>query len=146
MPRHKRGSTRKSIKRVEVASAELVELGPDHAAWQEGSPEDLDRAPDRECKGSIVKLVPPPGTAESLVLSIERSFYEGGAKSVKVMPTQEEVVVAIEDVGEFKRPDMTDTRSLRQVAMERADRATNSHDHDALKALVAEAMDHAEAT
>ena len=140
-----KGDGWRKVSRVSVETAALIEIGADDAAWREGSPEDLDIAQDRDCPGAIVKLAPPPGTAESLVLAMERSFYVGGAKSVKVMPTQEEVVIAIDDVGEFKRPDMSDNRSLRQVAMERVDRATNSHDQDALRALVAQAMDHAEA-
>lgn len=146
MPRHVKQKKVKgpSVKRVAVESAALIEIGPDHAAWQPGSPEDLDIAPDRECQGAIVKLVPAPGTAESLVLAVERHFYEGGAASVKVMPAQEEVRVVVEG-EEFDFTEHNDERSLRQVVMERASRVTSSHDQVALEKLLIKAMDHAEA-
>ncbi len=147
MTRHRRVKEPASgkVRRVKVASAELIELGADHSAWVPGSPEDLDNAPEHNCPGAIVKLVPAPGTAESLVLAVERAYYSGGAASVKVMPTQEEVQVTVE--GEtFDFTEHNDERPLRQVVMERAARVTSSHDQAALEALLTRAMDHAEAT
>ncbi len=140
MPRHRRAKepADAKVRRVKVESAELIEVGPDHSAWQV---EDYEGT----CDGAIVKLVPPPGTAESLVLHMERSFYAGGAISVKVMPTQEEVRITVE--GEtFNFDERIESRPLRQVVMERAARATSSHDPAALEALLTKAMDHAEAT
>ncbi len=141
MPRHRRVKPEErtpSVRRVAVASAELIQIGPDHSAWEV---EDYEGT----CEGAIVKLLPPPGTAESLVLHLERSFYSGGATSVKVMPTQEEVKVTVEG-EEFDFTEHDDERPLRQVVMERADRVTSSHDQPALKALLTKAMDQAEAT
>ncbi len=137
MPRHIKSKGAK-VKRVAVESAQLIEIGTDHHYWT-GNCGRLE-APE----GAIVKLVPPPGTPESTVLAMERSFYEGGAKTVKVMPTQEEVKVTVE--GEtFDFTEHDDERPLRQVVMERAGRVTSSHDQAALEALLTQAMDHAEA-
>lgn len=123
--------------RVTLSTAVLVEIGPTHPAWHS------DALPQRVA-GSIVKLVPPPGTPESTVLAMEQAFYQGGAASVKVMPVQEELRITVEG-EEFDFTKVDDTRPLRQVAVERCDRVTNAYDSKALKALVGEAMDYAEA-
>lgn len=139
MPRHvkRREQSQPKVRRVAVASAELIEIGPDHHYWNGN----CGKAEPRQ--GSIVKLVPPPGTSEAVVLAMERSFYEGGAASVKTMPVQEEVRVVVAG-EEFNFTENDDDRSLRQVVMERADRTTTSHDSTALTALLIQAMDHAE--
>ncbi len=136
MPRHVKQKKVK-VQRVPVESAELIQIDPEHSAWEVQDYEGM-------CDGAIVKLVPPPGTAESLVLHLERSLYSRGAKSVKVMPTQEEVKVTVEG-EEFDFTEHNDERSLRQVVMERASRVTSSHDQVALEKLLIKAMDHAEA-
>ena len=136
MPRHVKQKKVK-VQRVPVESAHLIEIGPDHRYWNG------DRHTIESRKGSIVKLVPPPGTSEATVLAIERSFYEAGAASVKVMPAQEEVRVVVEG-EEFDFTEHNDERSLRQVVMERASRVTTTHDQVALEKLLIKAMDHAE--
>ena len=137
MPRHVKQKKAK-VQRVPVESAHLIEIGPGHHYWNG------DRHTIESRKGSIVKLVPPPGTSEATVLAIERSFYDGGAASVKVMPAQEEVRVVVEG-EEFDFTEHNDERSLRQVVMERASRVTTTHDQVALEKLLIKAMDHAEA-
>ena len=136
MPRHVKQKKVK-VQRVPVESAHLIEIGPDSHYWNGN----CGRVEPR--KGSIVKLVPPPGTSEAIVLAIERSFYDGGAASVKVMPAQEEVRVVVEG-EEFDFTEHNDERSLRQVVMERASRVTTTHDQVALEKLLIKAMDHAE--
>lgn len=143
-----KGDGWRKVKRIAVESAQLIEVGPDHIAWKGPDDKAADWLPVCsnmfETHGAIVKLVPPAGTPESHVVSMERSFYEADATSVKVMPVQEEVVVTVE--GEtFDFSESKDERPLRQVVMERIDRATNSQDVDALRKLCTEAMDHAEA-
>ena len=143
-----KGEGWRKVSRVSVESAALIEVPPTHLVWR--GPDDKPDGWLPVCsnmfrtEGAIVKIVPPPGTPDSHLLSLERSFYEGGAKSVKVMPSQEEVRVVIDDDIEFNAPEITDTRSLRQVALDRVERTTNAHDQDALRALVTEAMDYAE--
>ena len=137
----------RSITRVPVESAHLIQVGPTDPAWQpprKAEPAWLPQCPSPAlAKGAIVKLVPPPGTPESHVIAMERGFYDAEATSVKVMPVQEELRITVEgETFDFNTDD--DERPLRQVAMERCDRVTNAHDVDALKDLVAEAMDHAE--
>ncbi len=130
----------RKVSRVELDTAQLIEVGPDHHYWNGN----CGRLEPRQ--GSIVKLIPPPGTDESTVLAMERNFYDGGAVSVKVMPTQEEAVVTIDGEDfDFTGGDLVDERPLRQVALERAARVTNPHDAKALTTLVNWAMDKAEA-
>lgn len=139
-----KGEGWRKVSRVSIESAALIEVPPTHLVWR-GPDDKLPVCSNMfRTEGAIVKIVPPPGTPESHVLSLERSFYEGGAKSVKVMPTQEEVRVVIDDDIEFNAPEITDKRSLRQVALDRVDRTTNAHDQEALRALVTQAMDYAE--
>ena len=128
------------VKRVAVTTASLIQIDPDDELWT-GEPCD---GPDADVvNGSIVKLQAPPGTAASLLLTVERMFYEQGAKSVKAMPVQDEVKVTVEG-EEFDFTEHDDERPLRQVVMERAGRVTSSHDQPALERLVAKAMDHGE--
>lgn len=144
MPRHVKAKAKEQrpqgyvcVERVAVESAQLIEIGPDHHYWN-GDCGTLEHR-----NGSIVKLVPPPGTPASSVQAIERSFYEGGALSVKVMPVQEEEQIVVEgETFDFK--DYSDDRPLRQVVMERAARTTNAYDQGALETLLTKAMDHAE--
>ena len=131
------------VSRGSLVTAQLLELGVDHPSWRTKA-EDHDGG-KITCPGAIVKLVPPAGTPEALVLAIERTYYAGGARSVKVMPTPEEVRVTVEGV-EFDFETAEDNRTLRQVALERVDRTTNSVDQPALKKLVEQAMDAAEAS
>ena len=143
--KRKKTATAVKMKRVSVETTELVEVGPTHPAWTDPSNADngLPIYSRSFSKGAIAKLVPPPGTPESYVISMERSLYAAGAVSVKVMPTQEELRITVE--GEtFDVDSDDDARTLRQVALERCDWVTNAHDSDALKALVGEAMDYAE--
>lgn len=144
MPRHKKSKpkTGPKFKRVAVESASLIQIDPDDELWT-GEPCD---GPDAESvQGSIVKLVPAPGTAEPVLIQVQAMFYSHGAASVKVMPVQEEeqIVVDGETVDSTK---CDDDRSLRQVVMERAARTTNAYDQAALEALLTKAMDHAEAS
>lgn len=155
MPRHvkvkekdprPKGDGWRKVQRVEVASAALIEVGPSHLAWKGPDDKAADWLPVCanmfRTTGAIVKLVAPPGTPEAHVQSIERSFYEGGAISVKLMPVQEEEQIVVEgETFDFK-----DERPLRQVVMERAARTTNAYDQAALEKLLTQAMDHAEAS
>lgn len=135
------------VKRVDVTTRQLVVVGPTHLAWSGPTKKPAGWLPTCsnmfKTKGSIVKLIPRPGTPEDHVESMERSFYEGGARSVRVMPVQEDVKVSIAGV-EFDFSAVEDERPLRQVVTERGERMTNSHDHGALMELLTMAMDHAE--
>lgn len=131
------------VSRTQLDTALLVELGPEHEAWR-AKAADVGEG-KITAKGAIVKLVPPAGTPEALVIALERAYYAGGAVSVKVMPTPEELKVTVEG-EEFDFSDTEDERSLRQVALDRVDRVTNSVDQDALRKLVGQAMDAAEAS
>ncbi len=129
--------------RTPVDSTNLIELTPDHPAWR--AKVELLQAPETAhvAGGAIVKLTPPPGTSEELVRAYERLYYAGGASTVKVMPAQEEVKITVEgETFDFSEAD--DGRSLRQVALDRVERTTNSNNLDALRTLVNEAMDHGE--
>ena len=99
-----------------------------------------------DCKGAIVKLTPAPGTPEAMVGTVEHAYYAGGAASVKVMPTQDEVkIVVAGEEFDFTSELPEDGRSLRQVALDRAAAVKNSHDQEALRSLIDWAMDRAEA-
>ncbi len=140
MPRRRVSKAKKprkpAISRQAVESTELIEVGPDHPAWADG----IDESDVNSFYGPIVKLVPAPGTAASAVKTLEAKFYELGAASVKVMPVAEETKVVVEGVIDLD----DDERPLRQVVMDRCERLTNAGDHDALCALLTEAMNHAE--
>lgn len=129
------------VRRETLVSAQLLELGVTHPSWRTEA-EDHNGA-KITCPGAIVKLVPPAGTPEALVVAIERMYYAGGARSVKVMPTPDEVRVTVEG-EEFDFSAAEDDRTLRQVALERVDRVTNSVDQDELRKLVTQAMDEGE--
>ena len=140
-PKAVRKRPRWRVSRTQLETALLVELSPDHEAWRMKAA-DVDDG-KVTAPGAIVKLVPPAGTPEALVIAWERAYYAGGAASVKVMPTPEELKVTVEG-EEFEFGEDEDQRSLRQVAMDRVDRVTNSADQDKLRKLVGMAMDAAE--
>lgn len=123
------------IERVEVPSAKLYEFGE---SWKGWGPQgiDLELFETADLAGCIAKIVPPSGTPESHVVQLENLLYERGAQMVRVMPSSapEKVQVVHAKLSEPKR-------SLRQVALERAERVTAPRDKDALITLVNAAMD-----
>ncbi len=130
--------------RTSLATPVLLEIGVDHGVWK-GHCIDLKTM---QCKsGDIVKIVPAPGADPEMEASIEKSFYEQGAATVKVMPTQDEMKVTVEGESfDFSDSGTADTRTLRQVALDRAARVRNVHDAPALETLINWAMDQAEAS
>lgn len=130
------------VSRNPVQTPVLVDIGVSHPMWTDTKFKGLSEAVS---PGDIVKLTPPPGTDEIAVGAMERACYTAGAVTVKVMPTQDEVKVTVEGETFDFSTDIDDSRSLRQVAIERARRVTNASDPAALEALVNLAMDKAEA-
>lgn len=129
------------VSRQELETAPLIEMKEDDQDWFI-SP-DKSHYTMEPCDGAIVKLSPPPGVEEAAVRTYERAFYNHGATSVKVMPIRPDVDLTVDEVTPSTG---VDTRSLRQVALDRVDRTNNARDIKALRALVNKAMDKGEAS
>jgi len=139
------------VQRIAGKSAPLIEVGAGSPMWRgtkKGHAEVgwLPQVWDGvSVKGCIAKITPPAGTSDVEVNSMEHSFYEGGALTVRVMPAAAHDKLQTPAEPASKGIDAVN-RSLRQVAIDRAQRVTNARDAAALVALVGVAMDHAEQT
>lgn len=132
------------LTRHPVASSALLEFGPAAPVWAmlaNGTTAQLfGTTVKARVKGSIVKMVPPMDTPESHVSELEQLLYKLGARTVRVMPSQpsDKLGVSSEDV---ETAIDVPQRSLRQVALDRANRVSNPRDREALLALVSQALD-----
>lgn len=133
-----------SVERVASdQGAKLFEFGPAWYGWS--YPDKLGEPMQGTLiSGGIAKLKPPPGTPLSAVDLVERYLYAAGMIAVRVMPSDPDDLVQVEAAAGEPVHAPPRKRSLRQVAVERAERVANPRDPAALVVLVNEAMDHGE--
>jgi hypothetical protein len=128
-----------------VSSGALIEIKADHRVWK-----DLRSGHDplglfteyhvKAIRGSIVKLTPPAGLAESHVSMLQTVLHSHGVRAIRRMPSppDDKVIIASNNSARHR-----DARTLRQVVTDRA-KHSSSADVDALVMLLNEAMDEGE--
>ncbi len=110
---------------VDVDSTRLIEIGPDHKVWSEETEVDV--------RDALVKLTPPAEHTD--VHAVIADIRRMGARVVKLLAAAPSDKITAAPVVE------SDNRSHRQVVLDRAARANNIRDVDALNALLNAAFD-----
>jgi hypothetical protein len=130
------------VTHVSVESRALVEFGAADPIWRWLKRGQTISFGKLQVEGCIAKITPPAGTIEQDVLTVENSLYACGALAVRRMPSPPEdkvVAAGSQESSEIDEESSDESRSLTQVAVDRAKRAT-SCDVDALVELVELAM------
>ena len=114
------------VETIEVDGRQMVTVESAHAV-----------ASDR-IVGSFVRLQPTPGDTAEALQTLKRELLKMGAQAVKILPVPR-TEAAVEDMAPSRVEN--DERPMRQVVMDRAERANNVDDRPALVAALDESLD-----
>lgn len=139
--RKKPATSNPRVTHVSVESRALVEFGAADPIWSRLRKGQTISFGKLQVEGCIAKITPPAGTIEQDVLTVENNLYACGALAVRRMPSppEDKVVAGSQESSELDEEISDEQRSLTQVAVDRAKRAT-SCDVVALVELVELAM------
>lgn len=135
MARRVKVKTKRTVEYRPVDARRLLTIDRDDEVWEDESTPKFKR---KKYRAAIVRVRPPGHASDSKIEAVRAELVRCKAGAIKVLPREAgDMVVDVEGVA----IDPDDTRSLRQVVMDRAKRVKNVRNQDELEGALVESLD-----